>query len=83
MIKHIMDTKIEITGKNVKRLNSILTQIRKGEGVSQTTLAKKMKKPQPFICNVETQSKTPSTITMVKYLQSLGWNIVLVKKSSK
>ncbi len=70
----------EITAKNLKKVGEMLVEIRNSESVSQTVLAKRMKKNQSFISNVEKAVKIPSTPTIVNYLDKLGYKLLIIKK---
>ncbi len=74
------NTTIEITPKNLKKVGSMLADIRNSGEMSQTVLAKKMKKNQSFVSNVEKAVKIPSTPTIVNYLDKLGYKLLIIKK---
>ena len=70
----------EITKKNLKKIGSILMEVRKAEGFSQIALAKKMKKQQGFVSNIERTIRIASMPTIVNYLDKLGYKLTIQKQ---
>lgn len=74
-----MSKEIAVTTANLKKIGKTLRSIREDENVSQTALAKKMKKEQSFVSNAENAVKIPSLPTILNYVGKLGYAVVFKK----
>jgi transcriptional regulator with XRE-family HTH domain len=69
--------------EDIKKVGSILKAVREKESVTQTEMMKRMKKHQSFISNVENTIKVASLVTIVSYLDKLGYVLCIQKKDAK
>lgn len=68
----------ELEYQFVKKLKSLRTE----EGFSQIDLSKKAHVTQQMISRMEKSSKTPTLTTLIKVLNSLGYELDIKKRSS-
>ena len=74
----------EITPDNIKNLGPVLWNIRTTQRVTQKQLADKLMVYQSHIssleCDKEEKKKVPSLPGLVKYLDALGFKLIIEKK---
>jgi transcriptional regulator with XRE-family HTH domain len=81
MAKHY----VQLTEKNLNELPQLLWDLRTTSGVTQEDVAKKLKKLQSYISQIENKEKVkiPQLKTLLPYLKHIGHRVLIVPDGYK
>jgi transcriptional regulator with XRE-family HTH domain len=72
--------KFVISSAKIHLVSTELKRIREAEGVKQNYVAKKLKIKQGNVSTLENKRTGPSLLSLTKFLESLGYQLIIEKK---